>query len=110
MAGRIDVARAGVTGREPERVGDAAGDRLVVADETGEDRQAGGIRAGPAGRPQGIRLEVPGRAAAGRPSGARLASVVELVQPAGVLVDHEDVAVRPALDEGVRRDRIADTV
>ncbi len=110
VAGRIDVGLAGAVGREPQRVADRPGGDLVVADETGQDRQAGRIGARPAGRPEGVGAQVPGRAAPGVPAAARLRCREQLEQPARVLVDHEDVPVGAALDLRGRRDRIADLV
>ena len=70
MAGRRLVAR-GIhvprrrAGRgEAERVVDRPGGDLVVAGEAGEDRQAGGVGRGPAGRSQVIRAQVEDRARA----------------------------------------------
>ena len=92
---------------------DARGD-LVIADESGQDRQSGGVGTRPPVGTKGIRAQVPGRAAARSPVGALRAGVVQLVEAARVLVDHEHVAVtgriEAAFDQRARRDRVADLV
>jgi len=83
---------------------------LVVANQAREDRKSGGVGAGPAGRPQGVGVEVEDRAAArGRvlpvaPDGE------ELVEDARPLVDHDRVPVRAALDLHVPTERVRDRI
>ena len=107
VARRVDVRLAGLGGREPERVEDLARGDLVVADEAGQDRQAGGVGARPAvgRRALEARSHWAPEPACQAPLGG-LADVVQLVQAAGVAVDREQVAVRAALDERRVRDRV----
>ena len=103
---RPDVAPAGAAHREAQRVMDprVRTEDLVVAHEPREDRQTGGVGAGPPGRPEGVRAEIEDRAAAGRRAPTVAADPEELVEEAGPLVDHDRVSVRAALDP-VRRHR-----
>ena len=57
VAGGPDVA--GVAGRHGHADGvvDHAAGHLVVADQSGQDGQPGGVGRGPAGRPQGVGVE-----------------------------------------------------
>jgi hypothetical protein len=107
MAGRIDVDPSRTSDRERERMVDAACGHLVVAGEPGQDRKSRGIRRRPAGRPEGVRPQVPDRARARRPGWME---VEELVERARVAVDDEGRAVAvgswAALDGHVGGDRI----
>ena len=82
------------------------GGELVVADEAGQDRQAGRVGRRPVQRAERVRVEIPLRARPGLPGAVDLLRAVQLVQAAGVLVDHQDVAVRAVLDERRVRDRV----
>ncbi len=114
MARRIDVGAARALRREAKRVVDHAARDLVPAGEAGEDRQPGGIGGRPARMPEVIRAKAPGRTRAGRPAVARVAQVVQLVEPARALVHQDRVPVarrlRASLDVDVPRDRVADAV
>ena len=92
---RIHVARRRARRREPQRVVDRAGGDLVVASEAGQDREAGGVGRGPAGRPQVVGAEVEDRARAGRPAPPAVVRVggEQLVVGARVAVDHDHVPV-----------------
>src|SRR6187397_2835288 len=89
-----------------------AGGDLVVTDEAGEDRQAGGVGRGPAVGAAGGGAQVPFGSRVGVPVRPRIGDVegaVELVELAAGAVDDEDVAVAvaavAALDRGARRNR-----
>ncbi len=75
---------------------------LVVARQAGEDREAGRIGGGPAGRAQPVRAEVPDRAGARSPSATLRVEREELVELAGVAVDDQCMAIAvraiPAFD------------
>ncbi len=103
-----DEARRGAIHRETDRVADGPRFHLVPAHESREDRQACRIGARPCGGPQGIGSQVEDGAAPGLGVSAVPVGGEQLVEGAGVLVDHEGVTVRTALDprrrpEGVRR-------
>ena len=91
-----------------------AGLHLVVADESGQDREAGRVGRRPAGRAQGVRVEVPDRARAGGGTRGVVLRVVELVERAGGRVDHDGVAVAggllAALDGRARTERVGPRV
>ena len=70
VARRPDVGVRGARRREADHVVDLARRDLVVADEAGQDRQAGGVAGRPAERPHRVRAQVPGGARA-RPSTTR---------------------------------------
>ena len=93
MAGRPDEGRIGGLGGHADGVGDGARLHLVVAHQTGEDREARRVGRRPAAGPQGVGLEVPDRPRARRRARRAVLGVVELVQGAGGRVDHEGVAV-----------------
>ena len=108
----MDPGVAGALDGDADRVFDVAGGGLVVADEAGEDRQAGGVGRGPAVGAAGGGAQVPGGPRVGVPVRLRLGDVegaVELVELAGGAVDDEHVAVAvaavAALDRGAGRDR-----
>src|SRR3954452_18172183 len=91
----VDERLARAVRREAQRVVDAALLQVLVAREPRQDRQAGGVCRGPSLWPDLVRLQTPGRAGTGLP---RLAAVlriggVELVELAGVAVDHDHVAI-----------------
>ena len=91
-------------GGEADGVGDLTGGHFVVADEAGQDGQAGGVGGGPARRvARALDRQVEHRPRAGVPASIRLRpGVPRLVEPAGVAVDDQHVsvaaAVRAALD------------
>src|ERR1700736_3189280 len=88
---------------------DVSGSYLAIAREQREDRQAGGIGGGPAFGAQSVPAQVEDRPRARFPAGAMTARVVELIQLAGALLQHEHVAVAffaRALDGCVGWDRI----
>ena len=85
---------------------DHTGLDLVPPHQPGEDGQSGRIGAGPACRTQGVRGEIEDRAAAcsgltGVPPG-----VEQLVQHAGVGIDHQRVPVGAPLDLDVGPERV----
>ena len=96
---------------EAERVVDRARRDLVVAREAGEDRQAGGVGRGPAGRAELVRAQVPDRARAGRPA-ARRCGAARRARRACRCRGRRSARggrrrrVRVALDRDVRRDRV----
>ena len=116
VARRVDERAPGPRDGDPQGVVDRAVTELLVAREAGEDRQAGGVGGGPAGRPQPVREQAPGGSGAGSPARAALERIgrEELPQPAAVAVDDEDVAVavaaRAALDAGAGRERVRPAV
>ncbi len=63
-----DEGMLGLGDSEAQGMPDLARGDLVVAHQSGEDGQTGGIGGGPAGRTQRIRAQVPGGAGAGGPS------------------------------------------
>ena len=89
---------------------DHAAARLVVAGEAGKDRQAGRVCGGPAGGPNPVREQAPGRTGPGMPVAALLREAAELVEAAGAAVEQERVVVAAALDVDALRDRVADVV
>ena len=93
VARRPDVRPPRARDGEAERVVDPARRHLVVAREPGQDREPGGVGRRPAGGAHAVRAQVPDRARPGRPAAADPAQRVELVEPAGVAVDDEGVAV-----------------
>ena len=71
MARRVHerAPRAGAVKRSAWSIAAAA--HLLVAGQAGQDRQAGGVRRGPAARAQAVRAQVPDRAGAGAPAAPR---------------------------------------
>jgi hypothetical protein len=108
----VNPGVAGAVEGDADRVFEVAGGDFVVADEAGEDRQAGGVGGSPAIGAEGGRVEVPGGAGVGVPVRLRLGDVggvVELVEHAAGAVDGEHVAITvaavAALDGGAGGDR-----
>ena len=97
VAGRPEVRRVRRLGGHADGMGDGAGLHLVVAHEPREDRQAGRVGRCPAGRAEGVRVEVPDRPRAGRRARRAVLRVVELVEGARRRVDHDGVAVARGL-------------
>ena len=114
VPGRPEERRIGGLGRDADGVGDRAGQHFVVAQQSGKYGQSGGVGRGPAGRSEGVRLEVPDRPGVGGGRRAGRPGVVEFVERAGGRVDHEGVAVTgglgPTLDGGVGPERIGSRV
>src|SRR5438094_10226125 len=84
MRSGIDVA-VGCAHGNAERVTDIRDrriPRIVIANEPGKDREAGGVRRGPSVRSPIVRLHIEKRTGAGKPLGVRgvVPDVVELVQ------------------------------
>ena len=69
VTGRPEIRRVRRLGRHPDGVGDRARQHLVVAEQTRQDGQAGGVRRGPSGRTERVRTEVPDGPRARRRSG-----------------------------------------
>ena len=105
VLGRPEVVPTGHVGGEPDRMADPAGLHLVPPQQTGQDRQAGGVRGGPALAAQGVGLQRPGRAGARDPATVADPRVPGLVEPAGAVVDddrvHVAAGVAAALDARV---------
>src|SRR3954470_24277272 len=89
---------------------DHAAPGLVPAREAGEDGQACRVGRRPAGRPNVVRAQAPGRAGPRVPPAALLLQPAQLVEPAGVALEQERVVVAAALDVDAPGDRIADAV
>ena len=106
VAGGVEVRLAGDRCGEPERMEDPAGGQLVVAHEPREDRQTCRVGGRPVERAERVRVEIPLRARACLPGAVDQLRVVQLVEPAGVFVEQQHVAIRAALDERVVRDGI----
>ncbi len=116
----LGEGRASARQGEPQRVGDPARRGLVVGQQPGQDREAGGVGGGPVLRAQPVGAEVPAGGGRGTP-GDDLAvaavdplGLVELDQLARALVDGDHVPVAlagvdgagaPALDARAGRDR-----
>ena len=79
---------------------------LVVADEAREDRQSGGVGAGPPGGAEGVGVQVEDRAAARGRVSLRSVGRRRARRGAGPLVDHDRVPVGAALDPHVAAERI----
>ena len=86
--------------READGVPNGPRLNLVVANQPGEDREARRISGRPPVGAQRVRSQVEDGAAPGRGATAVPVSVEQLVQRAGVAVDHEGVAIRASLDGG----------
>ena len=93
VAGGPQIARVGGLRRHPDGVGDLPRLHLVVAEQAGHDRQAGGVGRRPPGRAQGVGTQVPDRPRSRRRSRRAVVGVVELVERARGGVDHDGVAV-----------------
>ena len=111
MRGRPHVGITGLGCGEADGVADDARGDLVVAHEAGQDREAGGVSRRPGVRPQRVRPQVEHRAAVRPPASVAVrVGAEQLVEPAGALVDDEDVAIAagagPTLDRRVGRDRV----
>ena len=72
MTRRPDVRAPRDLGREAEGVVDLPRQDLVVADQAGQNGQAGSVRRCPAGRPKLVTGEVIDGAGAGMPGAVRL--------------------------------------
>ncbi len=91
---------------DPQRVADHSAVGLVAASQSGEDRQTGSVRRGPAFGPQRVRAQVPHRPAVGMPACALARGRVELEELAVTLAQDDHVPVTAPLDRGVWRDRV----
>ena len=110
--GRVDVGVAGGGEGDADRVVDRARCHLLVTDEAGEDRQAGGIGGGEALGATVRAVEIPDRAPVGLPALVLFVGepAVHLVELAVGVVEADDVAVAlavlAALDRRVERDLV----
>src|SRR5271154_534674 len=105
----MDVPPLGAPDGHTQGVVDTAPVRLWVAHEQREDRQAGRVRGGPAFGTQSVAAQVEHGSRSRLPAVAVAARVIELIQLATALLEHEDVLVSffaGPLDRRVRRDRI----
>ena len=102
VTGRPEIRRVGRFGRHPDGMGDRTRQHLVIAEQTRQYWQAGGIRRCPPGRTELVRAEVPDGPRARCRSSRAVPRVIELIEGAGGRVDHQRVAVargaRAALD------------
>ena len=102
VTGRPEIRRVRRLGRHPDGMGDRTRQHLVVAEQTWQNGQAGGVRRRPSGRAERVRTEVPDRPRVRCRSSRAVPRVVELVEGAGGRVDHQRVAIagggRAALD------------
>ena len=103
VAGRPHVGPVRALGRDADGVVDQPGRHLVPPHQAGEDGQAGGVGRGPPGRAQGVGTQVPDRPRPGGRAGGAVGRGEQLVEHAGVPVDHQGVAVAAALHRRVRR-------
>src|SRR5438552_3357034 len=99
---------AGLLDREAQSMGDPARLNLVVAHQTRENRQTGGIGGCPIQGPQSIARQIEHRSRAALPTPVRLRMrVPSLVQLLGIAVDDEHVTIpsrsRTSFDGCVRR-------
>ena len=108
----MDPGVAGGVEGDPDRVLDAPGADLVVADQAGEDRQPGCVGRGVAVGAQRRRAQVPDHARVGLPAlrmpvGEGAVELVELA-PGSVIGEHVAIAVGAAasLDRRAERDPV----
>ena len=107
VARRPDVGLLRALGGHPDRMVHRSRRDFVVVDQPGQHREAGRVGRGPAGRPQGVRVEVPDGTGAGRGTALRVEmGVPGLVEGAGRRVDHQRMAVRAAFDRRGPRQRV----
>jgi hypothetical protein len=108
VACRVDERAARAGDGQPQAVVDRAVAELVVAGQSGQDREARRVGRGPARGAKAVRAQAPGRTRAGAPALASAHRVggKELPQPAAVAVDDEHVAIavgaRAALERRLR--------
>jgi len=110
VPGRVEMRLAGGGEGEAEGMVDHPGGHLVVAGQSGQDRQPGGVGAGPAVRTQGIGAEIPDRPGASVPRLAASRGVPQLVEGAGILVHDQDMPITAGLHERVRWDRVGSRI
>ena len=103
---RVQIGLLRLRHREAQRVVDVTARHLVVADETREDREPGGVGRRPPFGPQRVRREIEHRAGVGRPTARAPARREQLVELAVVSVDREHVRVAAVLDRCGERDRV----
>ena len=109
-----DVGVARLRHGEADGMQNLARRHFVVAHQARKNRQTGGIGRGPSSRTKRIRFQIEDRARSGMPASIRLRmGVVEFVENAVALVDHQHVTIAgvtgpgPALYGRVGRYRIS---
>ena len=110
MARWCNECLLGCRERHPKCVGNHSRFHFVVTNEAGENRQPGGVGRRPSLRTNPVRPKIKRRPTPRYPSGLARLCVVQLVETARLLLDHNDMAITASFYRSIQRNWVRSRV